>query len=137
MAKVAVEWNSNTSGRTLDIYGKNGAYSSATNLYETDAKGTKLGSIDSDTGSNELIIEGDYSYVGIRSNSGALYVNKIIITWGGNVTLSDYSTSSGCSGQGIEETIVERPAAVKVIRDGRIVIIRGEEVFTITGERIR
>lgn len=137
LAKIAVEWNSNTSGRTLDIYGKNGAYSSATNLYETDAKGTKLGSIDSDTGSNELIIEGDYSYVGIRSNSGALYVNKIIITWGGNVTLSDYSTSSGCSGQGIEETIVERSAAAKVIRDGRIVIIRGEEEFTITGERVR
>ena len=137
LAKIAVEWNSNTSGRTLDIYGKNGAYSSATNLYETDAKGTKLGSIDSDTGSNELIIEGDYAYVGIRSNSGALFVNKIIITWGGNVTLSDYSTSSGCGGQGIEETLVERPAAVKVIRDGRIVIIRGEEEFTITGERIR
>jgi hypothetical protein len=51
--------------------------------------------------------------------------------------LSDYSTKSGCGTTGIEDTIVERPAAVKVIREGRIVIIRGDEEFTITGERIR
>ena len=51
--------------------------------------------------------------------------------------LSDYSTKSGCGTTGIEDTMVERPAAVKVIREGRIVIIRGDEEFTITGERIR
>ena len=56
---------------------------------------------------------------------------------GSGVSLSDYSTKSGCGTTGIEDTMVERPAAVKVIREGRIVIIRGDEEFTITGERIR
>lgn len=56
---------------------------------------------------------------------------------GSGVSLSDYSTMSGCGTTGIEDTMVERPAAVKVIREGRIVIIRGDEEFTITGERIR
>jgi M6 family metalloprotease-like protein len=56
---------------------------------------------------------------------------------GSGVSLSDYSTKSGCGTTDIEDTMVERPAAVKVIREGRIVIIRGDEEFTITGERIR
>ena len=56
---------------------------------------------------------------------------------GSGVSLSDYSTKSECETTDIEDTMVERPAAVKVIREGRIVIIRGDEEFTITGERIR
>lgn len=56
---------------------------------------------------------------------------------GSGASRSDYSTKSGCGTTGIEDTMVERPAAVKVIREGRIVIIRGDEEFTITGERIR
>ena len=51
--------------------------------------------------------------------------------------LSDYSAVSGCGGQGIEDVEIAKPTAVKVIREGRIVIIRGDEEFTITGERIR
>ena len=89
--KVVVTWNSSTSaGRTLDIYGKNTAYGSAEDLY-TDAKGTKLGSIVCGT-STELVITGDYSYIGIRSNSGALYVDEIQITWSlpyNTLTVSD------------------------------------------------
>ena len=78
--KVVVTWNSNTTAdRTLDIYGKNTAYDSAEDLY-TDAKGTKLGSIVCGT-STELVITGEYEYIGIRSNSGALYVDEIQITW--------------------------------------------------------
>ena len=81
--KIVVTWNSNTAAsRTLDIYGKNTPYASAEDLYasQTATKGTKLGSIVSGT-STELVINGDYEYIGIRSNNGALYVDKIEITW--------------------------------------------------------
>lgn len=82
VAKVSVSWNKNTaSDRTLDIYGKNTAYSAASELYDNSSKGTKLGSIIYGT-STELDITGDYTYIGVRSNDGALYLDELNITWG-------------------------------------------------------
>ena len=95
LKKVTVEWNSNTaSGRTLDIYGKNAAYEAAADLYDTNKQGTKLGSIVKGT-STELVVDGDYSYIGLRSNSGAMYLSSISITWetGTPDTYSDYCTT--------------------------------------------
>lgn len=89
--KIKVTWQSSTSsGRTLDIYGKNTAYTAATDLYNTSTQGTKLGSIKCGT-STELVISGDYEYIGLRSNSSAMYLTEIDITWetsvsGGEVT---------------------------------------------------
>ena len=89
--KISVTWESSTtSGRTLDIYGKNTAYTAATDLYNSSNQGTKLGSIKCGT-STELVISGDYEYIGLRSNSGAMYLTEIDITWetsgaGGEVT---------------------------------------------------
>lgn len=78
--KVVVTWNSNTSnGRTLDVYGSNTAYTNPTELYNTN-QGTKLGSIVCGT-STELVIDGEYEFIGLRSNSGAMYVEEIRITW--------------------------------------------------------
>ena len=88
--KIEIEWNSSTtSGRTLDIYGKNTAYSSATDLYDADTRGTKLGSIVKGT-STELTIDGDYAFIGLRSNDGAMYLQKVTITWNNS---SDYITN--------------------------------------------
>lgn len=79
--KIVVEWNSSTSsGRTLDVYGKNTAYSSPADLYNSSKQGTKLGSIKYGT-STELTITGDYAFIGLRSNSGAMYLSRIEITW--------------------------------------------------------
>ena len=79
--KVVVSWNSNTtSGRTLNVYGKNTAYSAATDLYNTSTQGTLLGTIVYGT-STELTISGDYEYIGLRSSSGAMYLESITITW--------------------------------------------------------
>ncbi|MBQ8141711.1 MAG: InlB B-repeat-containing protein [Bacilli bacterium] len=79
--KVTVVWNDNTDeGRTLDIYGKNTAYTSPTELYNSNNKGTSLGSIVKGT-STELTITGDYSYIGLRSSSGAMYIDSITIEW--------------------------------------------------------
>ena len=79
--KIVVQWNSSTtSGRTLDIYGKNTAYTAATDLYNSTGQGTKLGSITYGT-STELVITGAYQYIGLRSADGAMYLSKIAITW--------------------------------------------------------
>lgn len=86
---ITVEWNSNSAnGRTIDIYGKNSAYSAATDLYNNSNQGTKLGSIVYGT-STSLTVSGDYEYVGIRSNSGALYLTSVTVVWdkGSDVTV--------------------------------------------------
>lgn len=81
VTKVVVTWNSNTtSGRTLDIYGKNTAYETAGDLYNNNSRGTKLGSIVYGT-STTLNITGDYEYVGLRSSNGAMYLTELQITW--------------------------------------------------------
>ena len=78
---VTVDWNTSTSSsRTLDIYGSNTAYTSATDLYDSTKQGTKLGSICIDD-ATQLVITGDYAYIGIRSNNGALWCDKITIYW--------------------------------------------------------
>ena len=80
VSKIVVTWHTATAdGRTLDIYGKNTAYSAATDLYATNTQGTKLGSIKN--GSTTLTINGDYKFIGLRSNSGAMYLTEIKITW--------------------------------------------------------
>ena len=132
VSKVVVDWNTNTdSSRTLDIYGKNTAYSSPADLYG-DNKGTKIGSINKGT-DTELNITGEYAFIGVRSNSGALFMNSLSITWGGSgIAYSGYTTV--CSGEpsAVDQTIA-RPAAIKVIRNGQVVILRGNEVYNILG----
>ncbi len=73
---INVTWNS---GNQLDIYGKNTAYTAATDLYDNSKAGTKLGSISNGTTTFE--IAGDYEYIGLRSNSGAIYLTEIQIVW--------------------------------------------------------
>ena len=84
--KVKVTWNGMTDvGRTLDIYGRNTPYSGTPDLYG-ETQGTFLGSIVNGT-STELDIEalagslGSFPYLGIRSNSGAVYLSEIRIIW--------------------------------------------------------
>ena len=75
--KITVASGSNT----IDVYGSNTAYTSASNLYATGSdsnQGTKLGSV---TATGTITVTGDYAYVGIRSNSGAVYISSIEITW--------------------------------------------------------
>ena len=92
--KVVVKWNNNTaSGRTLNVYGSNSAYSSVDNLYTDATAGTLIGTIVNGT-STELDITGDYEYIGMRSNASAMYLDKIQITWSAS-SASDYSLDCG------------------------------------------
>ena len=85
LRKVTVEWNSETTvDRTLDVYGKNTAYTgeNAAELYVTATQGTKIGSIVCGT-STTLDIEGDYQFIGLRSNKSAMYITSITLEWEG------------------------------------------------------
>ena len=73
---VTIEVESGTN--KLDIYGKNTPYAAASDLYDTSKQGTKLGTL---SANGTLAIEGDYEYIGLRSNSGALYLTSVSITW--------------------------------------------------------
>ena len=64
--------------KTLDIYGKNTAYVSASDLYDSSKQGTKIGS----AASNATITPTtSCNYIGIRSNNGAIYISKITVEW--------------------------------------------------------
>jgi hypothetical protein len=80
---VTVVWNASTSdGRTLDIYGKASAYESAADLYDNSKQGVLLGSIAyGDDQPTTLTIDGSYQFIGLRSKSGAMYLDKITIVW--------------------------------------------------------
>lgn len=79
--KVSVVWNSSTiSGRTLQIYGSSEPYSSPTELYNNATQGELLGEIVCGS-STELVISGAYSYIGMKSNSGAMYLDEVRVTW--------------------------------------------------------
>lgn len=134
LSKVKVEWNENTgNGRKLDIYGKNSAYTNASDLYGSN-KGELLGSIVMGT-TTELEISGNYTFVGVRSNNGALYMSSITFTWGGGASYSDYTTS--CSGTtDVAPVVVKKSDAVKAIRDGQVVIIRDGEVYNLLGVKL-
>ena len=78
---ISVVWESHTSqGRTLNVYGKNSAYSSASDLYNTSEQGTLLGSIVMGS-STTLTVSGNYDYVGLVSDSGAMWLSEIRIGW--------------------------------------------------------
>lgn len=84
LSSVTVKWNSNTaSGRQLDIYGSNTPYTSPADLYSNSSSGTLLGSITKGA-STSLTITGEYKYIGLRSNSGAMYLDEIVVTYGSN-----------------------------------------------------
>ena len=72
--KITVASGSNT----VDVYGSNTAYTSAADLYDSSKQGTKLGSVSS-TGT--VSVSGDYKYVGVRANNGAVYLSSIEFTW--------------------------------------------------------
>lgn len=63
---------------TIDVYGKNTAYTAATDLYNSSNQGTKIGSLSS-TGT--INVTGSYAYVGLRSKSGAIYLSSIDFVW--------------------------------------------------------
>ena len=99
LKKITVEWDSSTaSGRTLDVYCTNTAYSGGADLYNQSNGPDKKGSIVYGT-STVLNITGDYTQIGLRSNNGAMYLSSITITWDNGTpdSYSGYCTSLNVS----------------------------------------
>lgn len=98
--KVIVAWHNETADdRTLNVYGKNSAYSAVADLRGENTRGTLLGTIVNGT-STSLTINDDYEYIGLCSKSGAMYLTSISITWatdgegdGNATTYTSYTTS--------------------------------------------
>ena len=99
LAKVTVEWNSSTvENRTLNVYGKNTAYSTPSDLFSSNNQGTKLGTIVCGT-STELVVEGEYRFVGVCSDNYAMFLDSITFTWGELEPVAQvYPTSISLSG---------------------------------------
>lgn len=76
---VSVRITVGSGSNTVDVYGSTSAYSSASDLYG-DNRGTKVGSTSSTTTIN-FPGNTSYQYVGIRSNSGAIYLSSVEIVW--------------------------------------------------------
>ena len=134
--KITIDWSANTvNERVVDVYGKNTAYTSASDLYDASAKGDLLGSIKKGT-STELTINGDYTFIGLRSRSSALYMNSVSILWNGqSIIYSDYTTEYDCQEQSIEPLDV-KPVSLKLIRNGQLIIVREGVYYSITGNRV-
>ena len=65
--------------RTVEVYGRNTAYTDPTELYGSN-KGTLLGKI-AKSDPQTLTVTGDYQFIGLRSTSGAIYIESIEIVW--------------------------------------------------------
>ncbi len=81
LQKVKVVWNTSTANdRELEVFGSNTAYTAVADLVDNTKKGTSLGTIKKGT-STELVVSGEYAYVGIRSKSGAMYLDNVTFIW--------------------------------------------------------
>jgi len=116
---VSVKINVASGSNTLDIYGSNSAYSDASDLYGN--AGTKVGSISS-TGT--VSFTGDnanFTFVGLRSNNGAIYLSSIEITWlssGGSGESGGGESGGGESGGGSEQQSIEATATITYLNSG-------------------
>ena len=88
---VTFTFNANTDKYSIQVYGKNTAYTSSSDLTDASTKGTLLGTTTSL--SNVITVSGDYEYIGIISNntssSSKIILDNIQFEWeGGSATPS-------------------------------------------------
>jgi len=71
------------STNTVDVYGKAGAYSATSNLYDSKERGVLVGSVNGATERKivKITFTENYSYLGIRAKSGACYLESIRVEW--------------------------------------------------------
>ncbi len=84
LKSVKITFNTNTaSSRKVDIYGKTTAYSAPADLYDSTKQGTKIGTVTyaSGTDTYNITVTDSYQHIGLRSASGALYLDGIEIEW--------------------------------------------------------
>ena len=129
---ITITWNTETlKGRTLNVYGSNSAYSAATDLYDESKQGTLLGTIVNGT-STKLTIDGDYKYIGFRSDKDAMYLTSVEITWEATSTTKKTATVS------IDKTSIEVGETATITTDGPAITLTSSvaDVVDISGNEI-
>ena len=121
--KVVVEWNTNSnSSRKLQIFGKNTPYTATSELYNSFTQGDNIGIIG--TTQTEYEISGDYAYVGLKSSSGAIYLDKITIVWENATAQSapKFSVEGGTydEAQSVTFTGIDEGATVRYTTDAEV-----------------
>lgn len=112
--EVSVKWNSNTyTGRTLNVYGSSTAYTNPTDLYQSTKQGILIGTIVCGS-STKLVIDGDYEYVGMRSASGAMYIDEITISWSTAGVVPDTTPSVELETEELELPAAETEGTIAV-----------------------
>lgn len=122
VSSISVSFNSQNSN-TFNVYGSNEAYTSVLELYNDETAGTLVGTLNST--STTLEFSDDYEYFGIRSNSGAVYVDDITIVWSEDstpkyeITVDDgvvggfILASSALAKEGAEITLLATPFSAR------------------------
>lgn len=76
----------NNYGRSVEIYAKNSAYTSASDLFDLEKQGTLVGTVaapsnQTGTYTETIYITGNFTYVGIRSKKDAINLAEARIVW--------------------------------------------------------
>ncbi len=83
------------------------------------------------TSSVTFTVGGESGYRGISAIDVTYNDNAVITTY------SDYLTSCDGSSMEVQHVQKQQPAAQKVLIDGKLYILLGEKIFTITGQQIK
>lgn len=108
---ITAHWGgSNTNNRSITIYGKNTAYSSASDLYSPATRGTEIGTLTFTTGASSATLDNIpnakmYEYIGFLA-SGAMYVTSFDVSWDKTPAAPEFSIAEGTyySAQSVELT---------------------------------
>ena len=81
LTSISITFNSATTAkRSVIVYGKNTPYTSAKDMYNSGDQGELLGELTPDQPS--LTITGSYANIGLKSKTGAVFMDQISFTWG-------------------------------------------------------
>lgn len=82
LKQVTIEWDNNTT-KTFDLYAKQSSYTATSELYNTNTQGNKIATLSSNTTSVYTAENPSETFIGFRSTSGAIYIEKITLVWEG------------------------------------------------------
>ncbi|MCQ2802229.1 MAG: endonuclease [Bacilli bacterium] len=88
LESISVVWNTHTTlTRTINIFGSDTPYQKTNDLFVADKKGTLIGSIIYNNGEpTSISVTKSYKFIGIISNSNALYLDEITINYSNEET---------------------------------------------------
>ena len=85
LKSVTIAFNTQTTDRSIKIFGKNEPYTDATDLYNSEKQGTLIGVIAANDETFTVTPTESFKYVGMASSNGAIYIDKITVEWEGSV----------------------------------------------------